>query len=57
MAREFHAALLSQGGDSHLFTVNDRNHLSIMFRAVEEADPVARAVVDFVYRQTAAGRR
>jgi acetyl esterase/lipase len=57
MAQEFHAALVGQGCDSHLFTVSDRNHLSIMFRAVEEADPVARAVVDFVYRQTTAGRR
>jgi acetyl esterase/lipase len=56
MAQEFHSALLDQGCDSRLVTVNDRNHCSIMYRAVEEHDPVARAIVDFVNRQTAASR-
>jgi acetyl esterase/lipase len=53
MAQEFHEALVHQGCASRLVSVNERNHCSIMFRAVEEQDPVARAVVDFVYQQTA----
>jgi acetyl esterase/lipase len=46
----FHAALREQGCDARLFTVTERNHSSIMYKAIEARDPVARAVVDFVYR-------
>jgi acetyl esterase/lipase len=54
VAEEFHAALLGHGNEAHLLRVQNRNHNSIMFRAMEERDPVARAMVEFVWRH--AGR-
>lgn len=48
MAAEFHRALLGRGVESRLLRVEERNHNSILFRAVEPNDPVARAVLDFI---------
>jgi acetyl esterase/lipase len=48
MAEEFHQALRAQGCDARLVKVPDRNHNSILFRAVEPTDPVARALIEFV---------
>jgi acetyl esterase/lipase len=49
-ARDFHGALVEQGGESQLMCVEGRNHNSIMFSACDPRDPVARAMVDFVRR-------
>jgi acetyl esterase/lipase len=48
MAEEFHHALVGLGCDSQLLRVKDRNHNSIVFRAYQSDDPVARAMVEFV---------
>jgi acetyl esterase/lipase len=48
MAEEFHGALLDQGCDARLLKVAARNHNSILFRAVEPEDAVARAVLEFI---------
>jgi acetyl esterase/lipase len=48
MAVEFQRALAGQGCDARLMRVAGRNHNSILFRAVEWKDPVARALVEFV---------
>jgi acetyl esterase/lipase len=50
MAAEFHRALSAQGCSSSLLRVEQRNHNSILFRAIEPNDPAARAVLDFVRR-------
>jgi hypothetical protein len=55
MAAEFHDALRRQGCDAQLIRVANRNHNSVLLRAIEADDPVARAMVEFV-RQHAAGR-
>jgi len=47
-AEEFHQALLNQGCESRLFKVMDRNHSSIMFRAIGGDDVVARAMLEFI---------
>jgi acetyl esterase/lipase len=48
MAADFHAALKNANVESRLVTVTNRNHNSIMFRAIEPGDPVGDAVIDFV---------
>lgn len=53
MAEDFHQALLKQGNDAELLCVVNRNHNSVMFRAMEADDPVAAAMVAFVRRQGA----
>lgn len=50
MAEEFHAALRRQGCASQYLVVKERNHNSIIFRAMEPRDPVAEATVDFIYQ-------
>ena len=52
MAEEFHQALRDQGCDSCFLRVKDRNHNSIMFRAIAADDPVARAILEFIRAQT-----
>jgi hypothetical protein len=34
-------------------TVEDRNHNSVLFRAAEADDPVARGMLDFIRRHAA----
>ena len=52
MAEEFYQALLSQGCEARLVRVPDRNHNTIIFRAIEADDPVARAMLDFIRRHS-----
>jgi acetyl esterase/lipase len=47
-AEEFAKALRDQGNEAWLFRVRGRNHNSIMFRAITEEDPVARAMLEFI---------
>jgi acetyl esterase/lipase len=54
MADEFHQALRTNGCDAQLLRVDGRNHHSIIFMAVDDRDPVGRAMVDFVRRNAAA---
>jgi acetyl esterase/lipase len=56
-AEEFHRALLNQGCESHLFRVQERNHSSIMFRAVGPDDVVARAMLEFITAHTSVATR
>jgi acetyl esterase/lipase len=55
MAEEFHGALCARGCEAELLKVEDRNHSSIMYRAIEPQDPVAAAMLDFIRRHTPAG--
>jgi acetyl esterase/lipase len=55
MAEEFHQALVEQGCEAEFLRVAGRNHNSIVFRAVEPEDPVARAVRDFIRSHTVNG--
>jgi acetyl esterase/lipase len=55
MAQEFHWALLDQGCEARLFTVRDRNHNSIMIRAIEPQDPVAHAMLEFIREHAPCG--
>jgi dipeptidyl aminopeptidase/acylaminoacyl peptidase len=55
MAQEFQAALLDQGCEARLFTVKDRNHNSIIFRAIEPQDPVAHAMLEFIREHAPCG--
>ncbi len=48
MAEEFHQALLQQGCASSLARIEKRNHNSIMFKAIEEKDPVGRTILEFI---------
>jgi acetyl esterase/lipase len=48
MAEEFHRALVEQGCEATLLRVPGRNHNSILFRAIDDADPVAAAILDFI---------
>ena len=48
MAEEMHLALLLHGCESRLLKIDNRNHNSILFKAIESRDPAARAIVDFV---------
>jgi acetyl esterase/lipase len=52
MAREFHRKLLDAGCSSQLITVAERNHNTIMFRALTEADPVGGAMLEFIQHVT-----
>jgi acetyl esterase/lipase len=52
MAEEFGQALARAGVEVKVLRVADRNHHSIIFRAIEPTDPVAAAMVDFVRRHT-----
>jgi acetyl esterase/lipase len=54
MAEEFHAALLEQQCQSQLVRVEMRNHNSIMFKAIEEQDPVGGGIVAFIRQHTPA---
>jgi acetyl esterase/lipase len=54
MAQEMHQTLLAHGCKSCLLQFNNRNHNSLMFKAIERGDPVARAIVDFVRRPISA---
>jgi len=51
-AEEFCAALRAAGCEAQLVKVDDRNHDSIMFRAIDPADPVAAGMVSFIRQQT-----
>ena len=53
MADDFHQALQANGCDAQLLRVDGRNHHSIVFMAVEDGDPVGRAMLEFVRRNTA----
>jgi acetyl esterase/lipase len=57
-AAVFHEALLSQGNESHLLRIDNRNHNSLMFRAIETQDPAAQAMMDFIHQHcgTPSGR-
>lgn len=48
MADEFHQTLLEHGVASQRLCIEKRNHNSILFRAIEPNDPVARAILDFI---------
>jgi acetyl esterase/lipase len=48
MSKEFAAVLTEHGVDARLMTAENRNHNTVMFRAIEESDPVARALLDFI---------
>lgn len=51
MSRALDSALRDKKVESRLVEVADRNHISIMFRAMfSEADPLTRALLDFVAR-------
>jgi acetyl esterase/lipase len=56
MAEEFQEALCTQGCDARLLKVKDRNHNSILFRAVAVHDPVASAMLDFIRQHAEATR-
>jgi acetyl esterase/lipase len=55
MAEEFHCALVGQGCDSRLLEIQERNHSSILFRAIEPHDPAARAILEFIHRHCSGG--
>jgi acetyl esterase/lipase len=48
MSKEFATVLAEHGVDARLMTAENRNHNTVMFRAIEESDPVARAILEFV---------
>ena len=52
MADEFHQTLVEHGVPSQQMQFEKRNHNSILFRAIEPNDPVARAILDFISEQT-----
>lgn len=49
MAEEMHGVLTKNGVPCRLTTIAQRNHNSILFRAIDRDDPVARAIADFVH--------
>lgn len=53
MAREMDESLHKHGVPSRWLTVAQRNHNSIMFKAIEPSDPVARAILEFVAQHAA----
>ncbi len=55
MAEEFQCALSKQGCEARLLTVQDRNHSSIMFQAIEPQDPVGNLVLEFIRRHSSGG--
>jgi acetyl esterase/lipase len=48
LANEMHRALRQHGVESRLLTIENRNHNSIVFKAISPTDPAASAMVDFV---------
>jgi acetyl esterase/lipase len=50
MAEEMDESLRQYGVPSQWLKVAERNHNSIMFKAIEPNDPVARAILEFVER-------
>ena len=48
MSKEFASVLRAHGVDARLMVAENRNHNTVMFRAIEESDPVARALVAFI---------
>jgi acetyl esterase/lipase len=52
MAEEMHEALLKEGCASQLLRIERRNHNSVCFRAIDNDDPAARAIVGFIRTQT-----
>lgn len=54
MADEFHRALCARGCDATLLRVEDRNHSSVFYRAIDDRDPVAAALLAFVRQHTPA---
>lgn len=48
MAAEFQRALEAKGCDARLIHATDRNHNSVMFCAIADDDPVARAIRAFI---------
>lgn len=50
MAEDFHEALRAQGVDAELMRAENRNHNTVIFRAIDQLDPVARAMLKFVRR-------
>jgi acetyl esterase/lipase len=50
MAEEMHRLLQLHGVESRLLKIDNRNHNSLMFKAIDSNDPVARAIVEFVKR-------
>jgi acetyl esterase/lipase len=52
MAEEFHRALADQGNQADFLRIENRNHNSIIFSAIQVQDPVARAIVGFVEKRT-----
>jgi acetyl esterase/lipase len=55
MAEEFYQNLRQQGCTAQILRIEDRNHNSIMFRAIKREDPVAAAMLEFIGRH--GGRR
>jgi acetyl esterase/lipase len=53
MAVEFQKSLANQGCEAWLSKVNNRNHNSILFQAIEPEDAAARMMIEFVRRQGA----
>ena len=52
MAEDFQKALAEQGCEAQLIRIANRNHNSVMFRAIQDDDPLARAMVEFVRRRS-----
>jgi acetyl esterase/lipase len=50
MAEDFRDALRAKGNEATLLRAENRNHNTVMFRAIESTDPVARAMLDFIGR-------
>src|SRR6516225_8690666 len=48
MADEFCQALTAQGCEARSIEIKDRNHNSILFKAVHSDDPVVHLVLDFI---------
>jgi acetyl esterase/lipase len=52
MAVEFQQALSAQGCDAQFLEIGQRNHNSILFKAIEPHDLVASAILDFIRRHS-----
>ncbi|HZZ79688.1 MAG TPA: alpha/beta hydrolase [Gemmataceae bacterium] len=50
MAEDMHEALAKAGCESRLLRIDRRNHNSICFKAIDNDDPAARAIVTFIRR-------
>jgi acetyl esterase/lipase len=53
MAEEFHRALRDQGCEAQFLKIQQRNHNSIIFRAIHPDDPAARVLLTFIRRHAA----